>query len=185
MKKLLFFIVSLLFFSCIQKRTPVYEQEDPKMMNEGYLFDSAAYEAEMMEMERKYERTVHLRTFRQLDLYDVPYYKICERFGKPIDEESFILDYGFHKRDSLDLFYHFGMLMHVNSECEPIKSQGYYRASKILNHPNMKVLRSEWRDSIFWKRDSISYLELYFIINGKDTTLFDGFQAQPSFTYGI
>jgi len=116
MKKLVFFIVSLLFFSCIQKRTPVYEQEDPQMMNEGYLFDSAAYEAEMMEMERKYERTVHLRTFRQLDLYDVPYYKICERFGKPRYEDTKLLDYGFYKIDSLDLFYHFGMLMHINSE---------------------------------------------------------------------
>ena len=185
MKKLVFFIVSLLFFSCIQKRTPVYEQEDPQMMNEGYLFDSAAYEAEMMEMERKYERTVHLRTFRQLDLYDVPYYKICERFGKPRLEERYNLDYGFYKKDSLDMFYHFGMVMYLNSEWEPIKSQRYYRASKILNHPNMNVLCSIWRDSIFWKRDSISYRELYFIINGKDTTLFDGFQAQPSFMYGI
>ena len=181
---LLLFLFLFLSSNCRHKAL-TFVEEDPQTMNEGYLFDSAAYEAEMMEMERKYERTVHLRTFRQLDLYDVPYYKICERFGKPRLEERYNLDYGFYKKDSLDMFYHFGMVMYLNSEWEPIKSQRYYRASKILNHPNMNVLCSIWRDSIFWKRDSISYRELYFIINGKDTTLFDGFQAQPSFMYGI
>ena len=178
MKKLLFFIVSLLFFSCIQKRTPVYEQEDPQMMNEGYLFDSAAYEDEIMEIEMRCEKSSVSRTFRQLNIYDVPYYKICERFGKPRLEERYNLDYGFYKKDSLDMFYHFGMVMHLNSEWEPIKSQRYYRASKILNHPNMNVLCSIWRDSV-------KYLELYFIINEKDTTVFDGFQTRPSFMYGI
>lgn len=178
MKKLVFFIVSLLFFSCIQKRTPVYEQEDPQMMNEGYLFDSAAYEDEIMEIEMRCEKSSVSRTFRQLNIYDVPYYKICERFGKPRLEERYNLDYGFYKKDSLDMFYHFGMVMHLNSEWEPIKSQRYYRASKILNHPNMNVLCSIWRDSV-------KYLELYFIINEKDTTVFDGFQTRPSFMYGI
>ena len=177
--KLTLLLLLFLFLSSNCHNKPsTYEEEDPQTMNEGYLFDSAAYEAEIKEIEMRCEKSSVSRTFRQLNIYDVPYYKICERFGKPRLEERYNLDYGFYKKDSLDMFYHFGMVMHLNSEWEPIKSQRYYRASKILNHPNMNVLCSIWRDSV-------KYLELYFIINEKDTTVFDGFQTRPSFMYGI
>ncbi|MBR3029422.1 MAG: hypothetical protein IKH58_14905 [Bacteroidales bacterium] len=57
---------------------------------------------------------------------------------------------------------------------EESSSQNFYRVSRILNVPESHVL------ACLWENDK-KYLQLQFLITGKDTILINGFQEVPWF----
>lgn len=178
MKSFWIFILIILCTSCRYAEKPTkYEAQDPAGLNEGYLFDSLAYGAWESDILAKEDSTsCKRRWFFELGIDSLKYYEICKRYGQP-EDDIIELNYGF-EYDTLFDCYTFGMQMYIDSECQPLRDQRYYRASKILNHPNMRVIWSVWRDES-------CYRELYFLINQHDTVLFDGFETIPTFVYGI
>lgn len=175
---ILFFLLSVyicMFFtniSCSRKNRP-----NPQNMNNGYLFDSIEYvrllnkTCEISQDSNNVNRRYEFSEFVNNRLSEV-----LTKLGNPIYLEKKELHYGYEKPDWAQGDWVYGVDMHMNSEFIVNEDQFCYRCSIILNVAQSTIIRGVWRDSI-------RYVELYFLVGDHDTTAFDGIQQTANFRW--
>lgn len=162
---------------CHSNTNKTIQRKNPAEMNLGYKFDSSKYIKELAWKDSVYKNS-SFRNYEKTEFVNESLGKVKEILGTPEFEEIENLEYGFLIDSFGDYTFGLGVCLYMSSESEIIESQSCYRCMQILNKPHSTIVKSTWRDSI-------RYVELYFMADGQDTIAFDGFQASPSFYWGI
>lgn len=108
---------------------------------------------------------------------DKEYSAVIKEEGQPQYEWTDSIFHGYRYSSYFENWV-FSIHIFVNGETgeDTSNTQRFYRVSKKLN-----IIKGELLGSI-WLNEN-RYLELYFLIDKKDTTLVEGFQAGPYFSW--
>lgn len=169
----------LISISCTESKGPHFEL---KKRNKGHLYDSILYVKECLVGDSivgldkpEYAQ----KKYKSIPFHRLPYkYRSFSTFVKYEGFPNYL------RTDTLYYGYRYSKFSRAYFFCldafsdpfswEESSSQNFYRVSRILNVPESHVL------ACLWENDK-KYLQLQFLITGKDTILINGFQEVPWF----
>lgn len=178
MKKLRFIayiFVVIILVSCNNKNNGDNERENPMLMNPWQKFDSTQYNMYLLQLDSLWNNNhSDFLYIEKTGFLKKNFGQIVHMLGTPENIISKELEYGFERVGPHKDFCMFGVTMYVSSEGILAENQRCYRCAMILNTPHSNIMEVSWRDSL-------QYVELYFLVTAHDTVAFDGFKAGPSF----